>query len=330
MRHPTFSVAMPVHNGANYLRAALDSLLAQSSADFELVASDNASSDSTPEILADYAKRDSRFRCSRTEELLPVTENFNRAGSLAQGQWILFLSHDDLLKPTCFERLTAALANPESAKLALVGFGEAYLFSNGYVANASLAPSPPERLYPGRDFLRLTLTGRGPDPLPGMSNAAVRREVWERFGRFDPRFLHCDTFLWHRVLLDYDFLVIADTLVVRRIHEQQDSVSVRQQGRTIREFQTFFPEFLHEHQAVLGLPQRARALASRRYVSVAATEIVIQLAKRRPRRALAIMRFVPWRLYPLLAALVLRNARREAIRTREVRRHVPLNVLYPG
>jgi hypothetical protein len=142
--------------------------------------------------------------------------------------------------------------------------------------------------------------------------------------------LHCDTFLWHRILLDHDFLVIAETLVVRRIHERQDSVSVRQQGRTIREFQTFFPEFLHEHQAALGLPRRARALASRRYVSVAATEIVIQLAKRRPRRALEIMRFVPWRLYPLLAALVLRNARREAIRTREVRRHVPLNVLYPG
>lgn len=330
MTSPFFTIAMPVRNGSNYLAEALASILAQSFADFEVVASDNASTDSTAEILKSYSERDSRFRFSRSDTALPVVENFNRAGSLARGEWVVFLGHDDALRPTCLEKLAAAISEHANGQLGLVGFAEEHLFANGFVGSPPKSRVPSLRYYAGRGYLRRKLSGRGPAPLPGMSNAAVRRDIWESEGRFDPRFLHCDTFLWHRILVNHDYLVIAEPLVAVRIHDQQDSVSVRQQMRTIDEFRVFFPEFLREHGKDLALGPQDRALAERRYLSVAATEIVIQILRRNPRRALAILKMIPWRLYPLVAALVVRNGVREAARTREVRRHVPARMLYPG
>lgn len=65
---PQVSIGMPVHNGESYVREALNSLLAQTITDFELVISDNASTDSTGEICCEYAERDSRIRYIRQQK----------------------------------------------------------------------------------------------------------------------------------------------------------------------------------------------------------------------------------------------------------------------
>jgi glycosyltransferase involved in cell wall biosynthesis len=90
-------VALPVRNGANYLAAALDSILAQTYRDFDLHVSDNASSDETPAILAAYAARDARVKVSRTEALIPQQANMNRAMALADTPWVKLFCHDDLM-----------------------------------------------------------------------------------------------------------------------------------------------------------------------------------------------------------------------------------------
>lgn len=61
-KQPRVSIGIPVYNGENYLAEALDSLLRQSFGDFELLISDNASTDRTQEICQDYAARDARVR----------------------------------------------------------------------------------------------------------------------------------------------------------------------------------------------------------------------------------------------------------------------------
>ncbi|MDP9347873.1 MAG: glycosyltransferase, partial [Gemmatimonadota bacterium] len=61
-RAPRISVALPVYNGADYVGEALDNILSQDFEDFELVISENSSTDDTPGILAEYARRDSRVR----------------------------------------------------------------------------------------------------------------------------------------------------------------------------------------------------------------------------------------------------------------------------
>ena len=70
-------------------------------------------------------------------------------------------------------------------------------------------PAAGERHHAGREFLRVALAGRVPEALPGMSESAVRLDVWRALGRFDPRFQHCDTFFWFRLLLDYGCLQLA-------------------------------------------------------------------------------------------------------------------------
>ena len=100
---------MPVYNGQNYIVQALDSLLSQTYSDFELIISDNASTDSTQDICKDYASRDARISYVRQVENLGAIPNFNRVFELSRGQYFKWASHDDLCEPTCLERCVEVL-----------------------------------------------------------------------------------------------------------------------------------------------------------------------------------------------------------------------------
>lgn len=65
---PLVSIVLPVYNGEKYLRESLDSILAQTMQDWELIVVDDCSQDTTPQILADYAASDSRIRVMRNAE----------------------------------------------------------------------------------------------------------------------------------------------------------------------------------------------------------------------------------------------------------------------
>jgi len=113
MTSPRVSVGIAVYNGEEYLDQAIQSVLAQTFTDFELIVSDNASTDATPAIVLDYAARDSRVRYSRNRENIGSTPNFNRAFDLATGQYFKWMAADDLIAPEFLENCVAALdANP--------------------------------------------------------------------------------------------------------------------------------------------------------------------------------------------------------------------------
>ena len=92
---PLVSAGMPVYNGAKTLRRALDSILAQDYTNFELIISDNASTDETPEICREYAARNSRIRYYRAEKNMGSVWNFNRVFELASGKYFMWAAHDD-------------------------------------------------------------------------------------------------------------------------------------------------------------------------------------------------------------------------------------------
>ena len=83
---PTVSLGMTVYNGANFLAATLDSLLAQTYRDFELIICDNASTDETGAIARDYAARDTRVRYRRNETNIGGSANYNLTFDLARGR----------------------------------------------------------------------------------------------------------------------------------------------------------------------------------------------------------------------------------------------------
>lgn len=99
IQSPKVSIGLPVYNGARYIREALDSVLAQSFRDFELIISDNASTDETETICESYAKNDPRIRYVRQTENRGGAYNFQYVMEQATGKYFKWLAHDDRLEP---------------------------------------------------------------------------------------------------------------------------------------------------------------------------------------------------------------------------------------
>lgn len=96
---PTVSIGVPVYNGAATLAGMIDSLLAQTFADFEIIISDNASTDSTATICADYAAKDDRVRHIRQSVNLGVEANFQFVLEQARGTYFMWSACDDKRSP---------------------------------------------------------------------------------------------------------------------------------------------------------------------------------------------------------------------------------------
>ena len=115
---PSVSVVVPVYNGVAFIDATMQSILAQTFSDFELVVSDNASTDGTWEALQRYAA-DPRVRLTRLASTIPAAENFNHVTDLATGEFVKLVCADDVLYPDNLEVLVKELTAHPSALLAV-------------------------------------------------------------------------------------------------------------------------------------------------------------------------------------------------------------------
>ncbi len=84
---PLVSIGIPVYNGGKYLEETLDSILNQTFTDFEVIVSDNASTDNTREIVEAYAAKDPRVRYYRNAENIGAAPNYNRTFELSRGKY---------------------------------------------------------------------------------------------------------------------------------------------------------------------------------------------------------------------------------------------------
>jgi glycosyltransferase involved in cell wall biosynthesis len=119
---PLVSVAVPVWNGEQYLVRALDSILAQTLTDFEVVILDNASTDSTPAIAQGYVARDPRVRYIRHPQNIGSNPNFNAGARATAGRYLKWLAADDAVDPTFLERCVAVLEADPSIALCTTQF----------------------------------------------------------------------------------------------------------------------------------------------------------------------------------------------------------------
>ncbi len=98
-QRPRLSIGLPVFNGELYIKDTLDAILSQKFSDFELIISDNASTDRTPEICREYAQKDKRIVYFRSKKNHGSTWNFNNAFMLSSGFYFKWTAHDDLHHP---------------------------------------------------------------------------------------------------------------------------------------------------------------------------------------------------------------------------------------
>ena len=116
-RRPLVSIGMPVFNGENFIAQAIASILLQSFEDFELIISDNASTDGTREICEKFAAQDSRIRYHPQPRNLGAAPNFDWCFEQARGEFFKWAAHDDVLREDFLEKSVALLKTDPKAVL---------------------------------------------------------------------------------------------------------------------------------------------------------------------------------------------------------------------
>lgn len=105
------SIVLPVYNGEKYLRQSLDSILAQSFTAWELIVVNDCSTDSTVEIVGEYAKQDKRIRVINNPHNLRLPASLNVGFKVAQGKYFTWTSDDNIFHPNALEKMWRVLEN---------------------------------------------------------------------------------------------------------------------------------------------------------------------------------------------------------------------------
>lgn len=112
--HPGISIGMPVYNGEEFIRKKLESMLAQTYSIFELIISDNASTDSTSTICQEFSKRDNRIRYIRQEKNMGAVWNYNFVLREAKYKYFAWTAVDDIILPDYLEKNIRVLESKDN------------------------------------------------------------------------------------------------------------------------------------------------------------------------------------------------------------------------
>jgi glycosyltransferase involved in cell wall biosynthesis len=211
---PTVTVALPVYNGETYLAEALDGLLGQTYTDFELVISDNASTDGTAEICRRYAERDPRIRYVRQPANVGAVPNHNLLLPLARGRYFKWVGHDDLYEPRLLERVVEAIeAHPEAV---LVNVWDGVVDEEGH---RTVVRYPLDTANPSPHLrFRSVLRANGGNDFYGLFRTASLRRV-----RPLGSYLHSDRAYMGELTMNGPFHQVPEVLFYRREHENRTS-----------------------------------------------------------------------------------------------------------
>ena len=210
---PRLTIGLPVYNGEKYVAESLEALLGQSFTDFELIISDNASTDSTGDICRRYEKQDSRVRYFRQPRNIGLAPNVNFVIGQARGELFKGASHDDLYARDLLERCIDAL--DKYPDVVLAHSWTAKVDGSGNVTEAyeyplnTATPRAPER------FRSMLFDSGGDDDYGVMRMDVLRRTAMK--GSYH----HADRTIIAEIVLHGPFYQVPDWLYFRREHPGQ-------------------------------------------------------------------------------------------------------------
>jgi glycosyltransferase involved in cell wall biosynthesis len=222
---PRLSIGLPVYNGERYLAEALDALLGQTYRDFELIISDNASTDSTEEICRRYAEQDPRVRYIRQPRNIGCAANHNVVFEYARGELFKWVADDDLYARDLVERCIELLdENPDAVLVhswsAVVEGDDVDVARPITYPLETSSPSAPVR------FRSILIADGGDDDY-----GVIRSEVLRKVRPYDS-FYHADRTIPAELVLHGRFLHVPDWLYFRREHPGSNE----QEYRGVRAF----------------------------------------------------------------------------------------------
>jgi glycosyl transferase family 2 len=308
------SVCIPTYNYGRFLGKAIESVLAQTWGEFELIVCDNASTDETQEVIASFD--DERIRAYRNDRNLGLFGNFSRCLELARGDLVKFVCSDDWLDRRYLERTVPLMReHPGVALLTTAGFvvdedGRAF-----GLASAELGPGP---VVPAPEAIRAQARWLNLIGMP--TSTLIRRDAAEAAGGFDPRFAPAsDIHLWLKLLARGDLGWVPDPLCHLRVHASKG----HDYGPDPTE-----STFLGWEDAASwpGTPVTPPVLHTALYAEAERSLLYVaaHVAARRPRRALEVLRLTGrhvswWRVLPRFLVNVPRLLRGQVARLRALR-----------
>ena len=210
---PQVSVLMTAYNRESFIASAIESVLAQTFSDFELLIVDDCSQDGTPDIARAYERLDSRIRVVVNERNLGDYCNRNRAADLARGALLKYHDSDDLMYPHCLSVMVPMLLSEPSA-----GFG----LSRGGTWPGGPCPMllTPRMAYQ-REFFGQGLFMCGP------AGALFRAETFRKLGGFVDYGVPSDYLFWIRACMKVSVVLLPADLFWYRLHAAQEFQSAK-------------------------------------------------------------------------------------------------------
>lgn len=210
MNKPLVSVLMTSYNREQYIAQAIESVLASTIKDFELIISDDCSRDKTVEIAQSFAAKDPRVKVYINEKNLGDYPNRNKAASYATGKYIKFLDADDLIYYYGLEVMVNSMEQfPEA------GFGLASQVSNDRPFPILLSP---KEIYL-EHFNRYAHFDRAP------GSAIIKLDAFKKLGGFSGRRMIGDYEFWFKMARYFSMVKFPFDLYWNRIHDGQESKS---------------------------------------------------------------------------------------------------------
>lgn len=220
---PALTIGLPVYNGARYLEKAVESIVGQSYADFELIISDNDSTDDTESIAREFVRRDPRVTYRRNPENVGLSANFNLVVPLARGRFFKWAAADDELRPTLVERCIEVLLADPGVVLAYPR--TEFIDGEGRVLGLSdpgwhlVSDDPSKRLEAA------ILAGDFANSILGIIRTDALRQT-----RLLPRYAGADFRLLAELSLLGKIVEVAEPLYLRRIHEASSKGNSQDRG----------------------------------------------------------------------------------------------------
>jgi len=213
---------MNCYNGERFLREAIDSVLAQTFLQWELILWDDRSTDGSAEIAKGY--RDPRIRYFLSPVRTTLADARNAAVSQARGKWVAFLDQDDLWRPEKLERQMACIGHTPPGRVALV-YGRTLLFTpNGFHRDYDHAFEG-KRLPEGAVFAQLIAHGC----FISISSAMVLREAYWKVGGIPSSYRFAeDYYLFLALAAIYEFRAVQEPVCRYRMHGANMTCSLKE------------------------------------------------------------------------------------------------------
>lgn len=205
---PIVSVIITAYNREKFIAEAIESVLASIYTNFELIISDDASTDGTVPIARSFEDRDKRVKVFINEYNLGDYPNRNKAASYAKGKYLKYVDSDDLITPDGLERMVTAMEHFSEA-----AFGISQFIHDGAIVYPQLLS--PQMAYQ-QHYNGMELFSYGP------VGAIIKKEVFDRVGGFKKERYISDTELWLKLASVYPTVKLQPGLVVWRQHPTQE------------------------------------------------------------------------------------------------------------